>query len=180
MSKFIVLEMNLLFEKCSLEDLDILIEISLSTFINAFENSNNPKDFKDYINKAFSKKRLKKELLNPDISFYFVYVDKVLVGYFKLNENAAQNEQFEQASIELERIYVTKEYQGKGIGKLVLYRAIEIAKLKGVHFLWLGVWEHNLSALRFYERHGFEKFSSHPYYVGKDKQTDFLMKLDLV
>jgi ribosomal protein S18 acetylase RimI-like enzyme len=45
-------------------------------------------------------------------------------------------------------------------------------------YLWLGVWEHNRGAIRFYERHGFVKFGEHPYYVGNDCQTDWMMRLD--
>jgi ribosomal protein S18 acetylase RimI-like enzyme len=59
----------------------------------------------------------------------------------------------------------------------------EIRKMAGVKkkaYIWLGVWEHNTAAIRFYERLGFEKFAMHPYYIGKDRQTDWLMKMNLI
>jgi ribosomal protein S18 acetylase RimI-like enzyme len=49
----------------------------------------------------------------------------------------------------------------------------------GKDFVWLGVWEHNTAAIKFYQRHGFTKFGEHPYYVGNDKQMDWLMRIDL-
>ena len=171
--------MDLSFKKCTLVDLDTLVEISRSTFITSFEKVNNPNDFKTYITSAFSKEKIKSELLNLNSTFNFVYLDDKLVGYFKLNEKDAQNEQFENASIELERIYVKVAFQGRGIGKEMLFKVIEIAKSKDVVFLWLGVWEHNDAAIRFYERYDFKKFSTHPYYLGNDKQTDWILKFDL-
>ena len=102
------------------------------------------------------------------------------MGYFKLNINDAQNEQFEARSMELECIYVLNAFQGQQIGKQMLEKTIELAKSKGMSFLWLGVWQENTNAVRFYERYHFKVFGEHPYYIGKYKQIDWLMKLDLI
>jgi ribosomal protein S18 acetylase RimI-like enzyme len=37
-------------------------------------------------------------------------------------------------------------------------RCIEIAKEKDRAYIWLGVWEKNDKAIRFYERFGFKRF----------------------
>jgi len=172
--------MNLSYQICTESQLQDLVEISTKTFISAFEKQNDPDDFKAYINKTFSKEQLKKELLHPNVLFYFVYKGNNLVGYFKLNFKDAQTEPLGNKSIEIERIYVLDAYQGQNIGKGMLLKIIEIAKIERLTFLWLGVWEKNTSAIRFYERYGFVKFDTHPYYIGNDKQTDLLMRLDLV
>jgi ribosomal protein S18 acetylase RimI-like enzyme len=171
--------MNLTFETCSIEDLEILVNISRETFVTAFEKNNNAEDFWDYINKAFDEDVIIEELLDSNSDFYFVYLKNVLVGYFKLNKNDAQSEKFAQSSIELQRVYVLKDFQNQGIGKHILLKVITIAKLNKVKFLWLGVWQENKNAVRFYEFYGFKKFGTHPYYIGKDKQTDWLMKKKL-
>jgi len=169
--------MVIIFRRCELKDLHVLIEIGKSTFISAFEKDNNPDDFEAYLISAFSEKQFKSELLNPNSAFYFAYLDDTLVGYFKLNEGEAQSEQFETSSIELERIYVLNAFQNQGIGKQLLNKSIAIAQLKEVSFLWLGVWEKNAAAIRFYERYNFVKFDKHAYYIGNDKQQDWLLKL---
>jgi ribosomal protein S18 acetylase RimI-like enzyme len=172
--------MELSFVRCTHDDLDSLTELSRSTFIAAFEKVNDPADFSEYMDTAFSREKIRSELLNPNSEFYFGYYNNELVGYFKLNANDAQNEQFEASSIELERIYVLEGFQGKQLGKQMLLKTIAVSKVKQVSFLWLGVWNKNTSAVRFYERYGFIKFGSHPYYIGDDKQTDWLMKLNLI
>ncbi len=171
--------MTIIFRKCCLKDLTNLIEIAKMTFISSFEKDNNPDDFNAYITSAFSEKQLKSELLDVNSTFYFAYADETLIGYFKLNEREAQNEQFEIPSIELERIYVLDAHQKQGFGKQLLFEVIAIAQLKKVSFLWLGVWEKNAAAIRFYERYGFKRFDKHAYHIGNDEQQDWLLKLSL-
>ena len=171
--------MELTFTKCSLKDAEQLRLISEQTFVNAFEKYNDPADFKDYIEKAFAFNKIKSELLNANSEFYFVFRNDMLVGYFKLNVLSAQSDVKRDDSIELERIYVLKEYQNLGLGKQFLHHIKNIALVKNKKMLWLGVWEENARAIKFYERHGFQKFDTHPYFIGSDEQTDWLMQFDL-
>jgi len=171
--------MKLQMSECTSCDIDRLISISRKTFIDAFEANNNPDDFKTYMQDSFSKEQLLKELADPQMTFYFVYSDNEIVGYFKLNENEAQSDIKDKNAIELERIYVKSEFQGKKIGYSMLNQVKHIAINKNMCYLWLGVWEKNTNAIRFYERNGFVKFGRHPYYIGRDRQMDWLMRLDL-
>jgi ribosomal protein S18 acetylase RimI-like enzyme len=68
---------------------------------------------------------------------------------------------------------------GKGIGKALMLKCIEIAREKKSDVLWLGVWENNQRAIDFYTKWGFEKFSTHIFMLGDDPQTDWLMKKEL-
>jgi len=170
--------MNLTFKKCTIEDFNNLIVISKETFIDAFEKLNNPDDFQQYLKKAFSIEKMTLELSNSDSTFSFIYCDNVIVGYYKLNERDAQNEDFDMAAMELERIYIKKQFQGKQLGSKALNHIIEIAKKKNKTSLWLGVWEHNLKAIKFYEYHGFRSFGKHLFMLGNDQQYDILMKLN--
>lgn len=166
--------------RCTANDLPTLTKISRETFVTAFEKDNNPDDFAVYVAQAFSSKTLKEQLEDPDTLFYFVYDEHdVLVGYVKINQNEAQTELKEPTSVELERIYVLQQYQGKNIGSELLRKVIELAQTWKKRALWLGVWEHNPRAIRFYQRHGFVKFGEHPYFIGNDEQTDWLMRLQL-
>jgi len=171
--------MQLQLELCLKQDIERLITISKATFKDAFEDQNIPEDFTVYLNKAFSKETLTRELSHPHVHFYFVIQGKTTVGYFKLNDFKAQTDIYDKSALELERIYVVTQYQGKGIGAWMLEQAKQLAKKADKQFLWLGVWEKNTNAIQFYEAHGFIKFDMHPYYIGRDKQMDWLMRLDL-
>ncbi|MEE9361811.1 MAG: GNAT family N-acetyltransferase [Cellulophaga sp.] len=171
--------MQLQLQKCSLHHVEELMKISKKTFIDAFEEDNEPEDFKNYIDLAFDKERVLEELKNEHSYFYFVYKELDLVGYFKLNAEDAQSDVKDSSAMELERIYVLQEFQGLKIGQWMLDEVKEIVLEKGKKYIWLGVWEKNLSAIKFYQKYNFFKFGEHPYYIGKDKQTDWLMRYDV-
>ncbi len=162
-----------------MDDLDGLVEISKKTFVDAFEKDNDPEDFETYINTAFNREKLFAELMNKHTEFYKVYCDDALAGYLKLNQNSAQTDIKLSESLELERIYMLENFQGRKIGKWMLEEVKRMAFERKKEFLWLGVWEKNEKAIAFYERNGFSKFGMHPYYIGKDKQMDWLMRYDL-
>ena len=41
--------------------------------------------------------------------------------------------------------------------------------------MWLGVWEHNTRAQRFYRRRGFRRVGDQSFVLGSDAQTDHVM-----
>ena len=129
---------------------------------------------------AFSEEKIKRELLHPNSIFYFVEQQGDTIGYFKLNENEVQTEFRDSDGMELERVYLVPEVQGSGTGAKIMAFVVELAKAKHKKYVWLGVWEKNTRAIRFYERLGFERCGTHPYYIGTDKQTDWLYKKTLI
>ena len=166
-------------ELCTLADLEVLRQLSLETFREAFADQNDPNDFETYLREAFSPDRLRWEVNNPETRFFFLYYGGKLAGYVKINAEGAQTELQDPAALEIERIYVRKRFQGKGLGSWLLERIISLGREEGKEYLWLGVWEENREAIRFYNRHGFVTFGKHPYYIGTDRQMDWMMRLDL-
>lgn len=167
------------FKRCSLEDLAILQMISRRTFEDTFATMNDEANMNAYLQTAFDREKLRRELLNASSSFYFIYFDGELAGYLKLNMDDAQTDLHDPRSLEVERIYVLKKYQGKGIGGRLMDKAIEIAREQNKSFIWLGVWERNEAALRFYKKNGFYQIGKHLFIVGDDPQTDLVMRKDL-
>jgi ribosomal protein S18 acetylase RimI-like enzyme len=81
--------------------------------------------------------------------------------------------------MELERIYSVKEQIGKGVGAELIKASIKEARDKGFDCLWLGVWDKNERAIKFYEKWGFKKVGSHVFMLGKDVQNDLIMEIVL-
>ncbi|MBP5994314.1 MAG: GNAT family N-acetyltransferase [Crocinitomicaceae bacterium] len=160
-------------------DLLELQEISRQTFFDTFGEVNTHEDMNHYLEVNLSLEQLTLELSNPSTSFYFAKNGKKILAYLKLNEAKAQTENRDIPSLEIERIYVRKENQNRGVGQFLLDHSIQITKDKQLKLIWLGVWEHNVSAIRFYERNQFKFFGKHSFMLGSDEQTDLLMELKL-
>ena len=168
-----------LIKKCTLQDLESLRNISIETFYQTFADSNTAENMKAYLQSAYNEEKLYRELSNPNSSFFFVCVDERVAGYLKLNEFAAQTDINDSDSLELERIYILRDFQGMGLGKDLLEHAISVANEGGKKYIWLGVWEHNERAKRFYQKNGFYRIGEHSFVVGDDVQIDYVMRKDL-
>ena len=171
---------NLTFNLVEPNELDILRKLSIDTYKYAFANLCSEENMNEYLSSAFSKKTLRNEFENPESAFYFMRWEGEVCGYFKINWGQAQKEFQEEEGMELERIYVSHEFQGKNIGGQTLEYIKQLSIEKGKKYLWLGVWEKNEGAFRLYERNGFVKVGAHSFFMGDDEQTDYLMKLQLV
>jgi diamine N-acetyltransferase len=170
---------SLLFSRITEKGLEELLEKSRKSFADTFSPYNTEEDMKLYLEESFTTQKLLNELQNPHSEFYFASNQGETVGYIKVNVASAQTEWKDSNGLELERIYVWKEFQGAGYGKALLEKAIQFAVDRRKDFLWLGVWEKNDKAIRFYEKHGFVCIGSHDFLLGKDLQKDLLMRLDL-
>jgi ribosomal protein S18 acetylase RimI-like enzyme len=153
--------------------------IGRQTFTETFSSTNSEENLNAYLQYGFSTAKLTAELNNPNSEFYFATLNDKVIGYLKINFGIAQTELQDPKAMEVERIYVLGEFQSKKVGQLLFEKALAIAKNKKVDFVWLGVWEENHRAIRFYSKNGFVAFDSHIFLMGNDKQTDILMKLQL-
>jgi len=163
----------------SIRDLAALQKISRNTFAETFTEGNSEENLANYLAEGFSAEKLSAELENKNSQFYFAETDGRVLGYLKVNIGDAQSEQQDPDALEIERIYVLQEFQGKEVGLALYEKAFSIAREKNAPYIWLGVWEHNPHAIRFYKKQGFVEFDKHIFQLGDDAQTDILMKLSL-
>ncbi|KOP36947.1 N-acetyltransferase [Flavobacterium sp. WLB] len=165
--------------KITLDDIDQLQKIGRQTFYETFSEYNSEENMQTYLDEKFSKEKLTEELTNKNSEFYFAVLNDNAIGYLKINFGESQTELQDEKSLEIERIYVSKEFHGKKVGQLLYEKAIQTAKEKNADYVWLGVWEENHRALSFYKKNGFVEFDKHIFRLGNDEQTDIMMKLKL-
>lgn len=161
-------------------DFKIIQEVGKETFFETFAASNTEEVMQQYLQTSFSSEKVKSELANPNSFFFIAWDDHMPIGYLKVNVNDAQTELQENESLEIERIYVKADYHGKKVGQLLYDQAMTVAIQHQKKSIWLGVWEENPKAIRFYEKNGFVPFSKHIFKMGEEEQTDILMRKLLV
>ena len=170
---------NIFIIEAELQDIEKLQKIGRQTFFETFSESNSEENMQKYLDEGFSIEKLTTELTDSNAEFYFAILDEEVIGYLKLNFGDSQTELKDNKSLEIERIYVSKEFHGKSVGQLLYDKAIEVAKQKNVNYVWLGVWEENPRAISFYKKNGFVEFDKHIFKLGNEEQIDIMMKLNL-
>jgi ribosomal protein S18 acetylase RimI-like enzyme len=170
---------NIYIENVTLNNIDQLQKIGRQTFYETFSEGNTEENMTKYLEDGFSIEKLTSELNDKNSEFYFATLDNIVIGYLKLNFGQSQTELQDDKALEIERIYVLKEFHGKNVGQLLYDKAIQIARQKKADYVWLGVWEENPRAINFYKKNGFVEFDKHVFKLGNDEQTDIMMKLKL-
>ena len=166
-------------KKITFTDIPELQVIGRQTFFETFAGQNTADDMQKYLDNNLSADKLKNELSDSNSAFYFATLENKVIGYLKINFGQAQTELKDNKSLEIERIYVLKEFHGKQVGQVLYNKAIYIAKQIGADYVWLGVWEKNPRAINFYKKNGFIEFDKHIFKLGDDEQTDIMMRLQL-
>ena len=161
------------------EDGELIADMSRQTFYDTFAPYNSKQDMDKFMNEQFTRDMLIQEVGAPGNIFLLAYEGENPVGYARVRENNNPPSLGSSNAIEIARIYAVSSSIGKGIGKLLMQRCIDIAKEKETEFVWLGVWEKNQRAIDFYIKWGFEKFADHDFILGNDAQKDWLMKKKL-
>ena len=164
-------------EKVNKTEVEQLQSLSRQTFTETFSGSNSKENMDKYLNENLSIEKLSEELNNENSHFFFIKDGERNIGYLKLNMGPSQTELKDETALEIERIYVIQEYQGKKVGQQLYEKAIQEAKEKKAQYVWLGVWEENHKAIQFYNKNGFEVFDKHVFVLGDEKQTDLMMRL---
>ncbi len=165
--------------KAQASDLSALLDVARKSFLQAFTANNKLKNVLAYLDFAFTESQFSKEMAVEASSLYIAILNENIIGYTKFNVTPAQTDIHDPNSLEIARLYVLEDFLGLGLGKLFLDQAITFGRKHQKKYIWLGVWEHNPRAIRFYQKHGFVKFDTHPFPFGDEIQTDWLMRLDI-
>jgi diamine N-acetyltransferase len=171
-----MLQEGLVIQIARINDAPVLTELGVTTFCEAYSEFNKKENVESYITLELNIGRITEELSNEDNVFFIATYKDIPVGYSKMRTIKKPGELADNNPIEIERIYVLKDYYAKKIGSALMKTCIEHARSKQHDVIWLGVWEHNHKAINFYRSWGYELFSSHIFRFGNEDQTDVLMK----
>jgi GNAT superfamily N-acetyltransferase len=162
----------------TIEDAEMLADLSWRTFHDAFADhpKNAPDDLKAYMNSAFNREQLTRELDNEKAIFLVAEIGGELAGYAKLLLDTIEPGVTAERPIELCRLYSEQKFLGKGVGAALMQRCLDDAKRRERDVMWLGVWEYNPRAQAFYRKWKFEPCGSHVFQLGSDPQIDLLMQ----
>jgi diamine N-acetyltransferase len=163
----------------TLDDAALLSELGARTFSETFAADNIPEDLAAYMATSFNVAQQTTELNDPGSIFLIAEVDGRAAGYAKLHDGEPEKGIEGANPVELVRLYVSREWLGRGIGEQLMRTCLDEARQAGHETIWLGVWERNARAQAFYRKWNFRTVGEHMFRLGSDLQKDFLMERTL-
>ncbi|CAO3619744.1 unnamed protein product [Cunninghamella blakesleeana] len=171
--------------KAEFEDAELLTQLGSKYFKQTFEHDNTEEQMNDYLDSAFQKQIQEQELSDPTFFTYFLYKMKdenpnekeEAIGFFQLRNDKTTVYDFiqDEEAIELKRIYIDQQCIGNGLGRLLMDQCLAIVQSLGKQTVWLGVYEHNHIAQKFYRKYGFYVVGDHIFKVGDKEDRDLIM-----
>lgn len=159
-----------------LEDISAMREVGIKTYRDTFDAHNTPENMTTYLEEAYNLETLRKEWGEPRSKIFLAWENFRQVGFLRLRESDEVVSYLGKNTLEIQRLYVLSEMQGKQVGILLMEAALAFAAKENYEWIWLGVWEKNFKAQRFYQKFGFQKFSEHTFQMGEDPQIDWLLR----
>jgi diamine N-acetyltransferase len=168
--------MEILVKKALPEDFEIITKVGHDTFYETWREYNTPEDMATYLKKAFDPKAILNDLTDPTNTFLTASINGNVIGYAKMRRDRTYDEFKNDPAIEIERVYVFKEFQSKKVGKMLMDECLKIALKEKFVWIWLGVNIDNHKAINFYKAYGFTIFGEKGFQLGDAVDTDYLMK----
>ncbi len=157
------------------DDAATLAEFAERMFIATFGPDNAQADMDAYCAGAFGADIQERELRDAARICLMVEHDGKLAAFTWLHVNATDACVVSERPVEIERFYVDQPWHGTGLAQQLMQAAMAEALARGGQTAWLGVWDRNVRAIRFYEKLGFHDVGSHVFMLGQDAQTDRIM-----
>ncbi len=164
--------MSIQIRKATITELPTIKQLALDIWPATY-SSILSQDQLDYMLTLFySDAALQKDFDKPGYSFFILDYDKQDAGFAGLE---IKNDE----TAHLHKIYLSPYYQGKGLGKKLIYFIIDFAKNAGARSLTLNVNRYN-KAIQFYEAVGFAISKEVDVEIGNGYfMNDYVMKIVL-
>jgi len=172
--------------EATLDDAGLVSVVGARFFRETFEDMYTEEDLTKFQNSNFTKEIQTREFQNLKVQYYLLMQKNQdqddCIAYLKLEEaqpDGIINVPQPKNPLGLARIYMSKESQGKGLGGILMNKAIERAKAGKHDMLWLGVWPENTKAIKFYNKFGFHTIGEHEFLVGDKVDIDVIMAINI-
>jgi len=173
------MDRNLTFRRATPEDANTIARIGAATFTAAFGPQNTPEDMKAYLATNFNLEVIQTQIEDASSTFLLGFEGEKVVGYAMFKAGLPPASVSDAEAIELVRFYVVEEVIGKGYGSALMQACLDEVGILGYSTIWLGVWERNERAIRFYEKWGFTKVGTKEFILGRDVQHDWVMEVNI-
>ena len=171
--------MALEIRQATISDVQIISALGITTCYEAYFELDRSNDLAEYCVNFFSLEQITAEFEDANSKFLLAEFNGKAIGYVKLREGKKIECLRDKNAIEVQRIYLLEKMKGKNIGKALMEKCFEIGKEKGYETLWLGVWDKNVAAQKFYEKIGMKIVGTTDFSDGKNEFINLVFAKDI-
>ena len=161
------------------DDAPTIIDLAQKTFVETYGETNKRENVDTYMQAMFSHDKIRTEINSPNERFFIAFNNSNPVGFTKLRDDRQGRGLDGKKALEIERIYVLKDYQGLKVGKELLDKCKSLAAEENFVVIWLQVWQRNSKAVQFYQKGGFVIYETATFQFGDETHQDYVMRYDL-
>jgi ribosomal protein S18 acetylase RimI-like enzyme len=142
-------------------------------FFSTFEHTVDAENMRHYLDSEMNENVFAAQLTDPLYKTFLVWKSGEICGYIQFYYNP--NESYQDIKLELKRFYVDSRFHGQGIAGPMMEFCFQEIERMGEKRVWLGVWENNFKALKFYKKWGFNEIDEHLFVTGTESQRDLIL-----
>ena len=165
---------SLKFREATKADAPELAAFARQMFIETFGHAYRQQDLESHLAEKYHPKEFERSIEAGD-EIILAHDGQELVGYCKLGEVGLPMPHAPKEAKEIHRLYIHKKYHGGGLGQELFRRAMESNQLKSAPIVYLGVWEENARAQRFYFKNDFMPVGRYLYPVGQHLDNEMIL-----
>jgi GNAT superfamily N-acetyltransferase len=147
------------------------------TFVEGFAIPYPPADMARFEADSYGEAKVAAEIADPQhVTWVVDGANGALVAYAHAGPCKLPHADVRTGETELYQLYLLSNWQGGGLGRALMERALGWMEGRSAGPQWLGVWSGNLRAQQFYARYGFVRVGGYHFAVGDHRDDESILK----
>ena len=165
----------------TLEDAPQVAALARHAFCAAFDYLYDPADLASFLDAHKTPAAFAAMIADPAVRVMLAEEeDGALAGYCVVGmQSDYAHHSDARDPMALNQLYTHPDRTGAGVGAALMDWALDLARSHDKDAIQLSVWAENFGAQRFYARYGFAKIADIEFWVGNQRDEEFLFELRL-
>jgi ribosomal protein S18 acetylase RimI-like enzyme len=154
----------------------MLADFWRARYVETFAHLYRPQDLNAFLQAHYAPVIQMAELVDYRFAHHLAFDNAGLVGACKIGAVTLPVDLGGVRAMELHRLYLVERAKGAGIADRLMEWFRARARDDKSKQLYIGVYSENARAIRFYQRHGFEKVGEYEFIVGEARDREFILR----
>ena len=163
-----------MFTEATMDDCEAVAALAAKTFTESFGHLYRPENLVQHLATTCSADYFRESLRSGD-TLLMLHDGDALIGYGKVGQMRLPYQPVPRGAQEIHRVYIDRPYQGRGLGKALMFELMALPRITTASAVFLSVWEENITAQALYHQYGFKPVGKYLYQVGDQYDQEIIM-----